>query len=139
MRPNSFFAVRVNADFPRRYSESSFAVTQTREASFSFKFYGTEVSIFGAKRGNHGLYQATLDSMMSEGTGIPNGLSDQFQTPLFSQTVQKGTHNVTIMNKEDKFLDIDFVSPASILLEVCLFSSYSRCRGRRASAATMSL
>ncbi|RXW22084.1 hypothetical protein EST38_g3770 [Candolleomyces aberdarensis] len=92
-----------------RYSESSFAVTETPGASFSFKFYGTEVSIFGAKRGNHGLYQATLDSMTSEGTGLSTG-SEQFQTPLLSQTVQKGMHNVTITNKENKYLDIDFVS-----------------------------
>ncbi|KAJ2935071.1 hypothetical protein H1R20_g2077, partial [Candolleomyces eurysporus] len=73
-----------------RYSESSFAVTNIQGASFSFKFYGTEVSIFGAKRGNHGLYQVTLDSMTSpEATGM---------------------HTVTITNKQDAYLDIDFVS-----------------------------
>ncbi|KAJ2935072.1 hypothetical protein H1R20_g2076, partial [Candolleomyces eurysporus] len=72
------------------YSESTYTVTETQGASFSFKFYGTEVSIFGAKRGNHGLYQATLDGMTSpEATGM---------------------HTVTITNKQDAHLDIDFVS-----------------------------
>jgi hypothetical protein len=72
------------------------------------------VSIFGAKRGNHGLYQVTLD-----GTTSPEvtGAGDQFQTSLYSATVQKGMHTVTMVNRENKFLDIDFVSPASRFLE----------------------
>ncbi|RXW14332.1 hypothetical protein EST38_g11525 [Candolleomyces aberdarensis] len=90
-----------------RYSESSFTLTQTQGNTFSFKFYGTEVGIFGAKRGNHGLYQVTLD-----GTTSPDvtGAGDQFQASLYSATVQKGMHTVTMVNRENKFLDIDFVS-----------------------------
>lgn len=98
----------VRADSPPRYSESSFTLTQAAGTSFSFKFYGTEVNIFGAKRGNHGLYQVTLDGNTSpEVTGAG---ADQFQVQLYTANASRGMHTVTMINKENKFLDIDFVS-----------------------------
>ena len=71
------------------------------------------MSIYGAKRANHGLYQVTLDGTTSSEV---TGAGELFQTPLYSPTVQKGMHTVTMVNRETAFLDIDFVSPVSIIL-----------------------
>ncbi|KAJ2917029.1 hypothetical protein MD484_g3407, partial [Candolleomyces efflorescens] len=95
--------------FAEQYSESSFMVTQSTGASFSFRFYGTRVEIFGSKRVGHGAYQASLDGVSSPAA---SGSADpgQFKTSLYSSTVQKGFHNVTLSNMEARFLDVDFVS-----------------------------
>lgn len=91
------------------YSESSFFVTQSMGASLSFVFYGTEVSILGAKRGNHGLYQVSLDGVNSpavSGSATP----DEFKATLYNAKTGKGLHNVTLVNREAKFLDVDMIS-----------------------------
>jgi hypothetical protein len=38
---------------------------------------------------------------------------DQFQTTLFEQEMDHGQHTVTLLNLEDKWLDVDFVSDLS--------------------------
>lgn len=91
------------------YSESSFQATETRGASASFSFYGTQVTIYGAKRSNHGTYEVTLDG---EATGAQNGFAmpDEFLRVLYSANVAKGPHNVTITNMENRWMDVDAVS-----------------------------
>lgn len=91
------------------YSESSFSVTTSRGASLSFPFYGTEFSIIGAKRQNHGLYQVILDGVSSPPISGSVAI-EQFRAILYTAKREKGLHNVTLENLEDKFLDVDMVS-----------------------------
>lgn len=89
-------------------------VTQTHGASCSFSFYGTEVSISGAKRFGHGQYQVTLDGArgpVQTGDSTP----DQFNVTLYTASVDKGLHNVSLINLQDHYLDVDTVSSATYL------------------------
>ena len=55
------------------------------------------------------MYQVIMDGVTSPSM---SGAADpeEFNALLYSATVPKGTHNVTVVNAEDKFLDIDSVS-----------------------------
>lgn len=91
-----------------KYSESSFFLTEALGASMSFTFYGTEVTILGAKRPNHGRYSASIDGVDSP---ILSGAGeDQFLATLYTATAAKGLHNVTLTNRDPTFLDVDQVS-----------------------------
>jgi hypothetical protein len=75
------------------------------------------VTIYGAKRTNHGTYTANVD-----GNGIEtfNGSvpTNIFQTPLYSQVnLANGAHTVTITDTASAYLDIDFVSNLYAKLE----------------------
>jgi len=76
----------------------------------SFDYYGTDVTVFGAKRFNHGKYQAQLDGgSVSSFTGLSSDA-------LFNQVMYKssgaslGSHTVTVTNGENQFFDVDYVS-----------------------------
>ncbi|KAH6908470.1 hypothetical protein BKA70DRAFT_1481653, partial [Coprinopsis sp. MPI-PUGE-AT-0042] len=96
-------------EWGNRYSEATFHATNQLGASLTFQFYGTNVSILGAKSGNHGLYQVTID-----GTAYPeeNGDADPiiFREVLFSRGLEQGLHAVKPENRENLFLDVDQVS-----------------------------
>ncbi|KAJ7725850.1 hypothetical protein DFH07DRAFT_853604 [Mycena maculata] len=93
------------------YSDSSFTLTQVGGGTATFIYNGTGFTIFGSKRGNHGLYQVTVD-----GNSFPpdNGeVADpgQFQVPLFtSPPLAQGLHTVTLTNQGTTFVDIDFIT-----------------------------
>ncbi|KAJ6609889.1 hypothetical protein B0H10DRAFT_2062966 [Mycena sp. CBHHK59/15] len=93
------------------YSDSSFTLTQSDGASASFVYNGTGITIFGAKRGNHGFYQVSVDgNVFPPATGKASD-PGQFQVPLFSNTnLPQGLHTVTITNQGTTFLDIDFIT-----------------------------
>lgn len=79
----------------------------------SFSFNGTAVEIFGAKRGNHGDYQITIDNVTSTSPGRTD--PDVLKTSLFSiSNLAQGFHTVTLTNKptdnNHNFVNIDFVS-----------------------------
>ncbi|CAA7260594.1 unnamed protein product [Cyclocybe aegerita] len=92
-----------------RYTESSFMMTDIAGSSMSFGFYGTSVTIVGAKRFNHGNYQVQVD-----GQSFPtsSGLSSAglFNQTLFTTSTTLGFHEATITNLDNKFLDIDYVA-----------------------------
>ncbi|KDR74995.1 hypothetical protein GALMADRAFT_122490 [Galerina marginata CBS 339.88] len=92
------------------YTQSSFTITEVKGESMSFKFFGTSVWVFGAKRGNHGNYIVQINEdpyLQFNGQSAP----DEFNQMLFNSTVDLGTHNLTISNDEEsKFLDIDYVA-----------------------------
>lgn len=46
--------------FPVRYSASAFTLTFTSGATATFTFNGTAITLYGAKRGNHGTYQVSF-------------------------------------------------------------------------------
>ncbi|KAJ7925272.1 hypothetical protein B0H13DRAFT_2654434 [Mycena leptocephala] len=71
------------------YSDSSFTLTSSNGGTATFTYNGTSFSIFGAKRGNHG----------------------QFQAPLFSSPpLTQALHTVTLTNQGNSFVDIDFIT-----------------------------
>lgn len=114
-------------------------VTVIQGASFSFTFYGTEVSITGAKRFGHGHYQGSLDGQRGPvETGEAN--PDQFKVTLYAATVAKGHHNVTLTNGQDHYLDVDTVSSGTPLLRrLTILGPNNRWRGQQASGRTTSL
>lgn len=96
-----------------RYSDNSMMLTNVTGASATFRFNGTAVNVYGAKRSNHGSYQVTLD-----GTTFPTetGRNDTgiYQALLFSSiTLEQGFHELVLTNKgadDHLFLDIDFIT-----------------------------
>jgi hypothetical protein len=67
------------------------------EVGATFSFNGTAIWLFGAKRTNHGLYNVTLDEVVSTSSGSVDGAI--FQIPLFSASKLTNTlHTVTLMN-----------------------------------------
>ncbi|KAJ7218090.1 hypothetical protein GGX14DRAFT_599650 [Mycena pura] len=93
------------------YSDSSFTLTQTNSGTASFIFNGTSFMIFGAKRGNHGFYEVSVDGQVfppENGQSADPGL---FQVPLFtSPLLSQGLHTVTLTNQGSTFVDIDFIT-----------------------------
>ena len=82
--------------------------TNKAGSTATINFNGTGISIFGAKRANHGLYKVNLDGQDQEQR---NGSDkDTFQFALWdTKGLSQGFHTAVITNLEDKFLDIDFV------------------------------
>jgi len=72
-----------------------------------FPFYGKSVQVFGAKRGNHGLYTAQMDGNVSP--AMNGSSSNSFNQILFGVELNLGLHNLTVINEENKFIDIDYV------------------------------
>ncbi|KAJ3781168.1 hypothetical protein GGU10DRAFT_278067 [Lentinula aff. detonsa] len=95
------------------YSTSSFFATSTSGGTASFTFNGTGVELFGSKRGNHGLYQVTIDGTIfpaASGEATDPGI---FQTSLFSKTdLEQGLHTVILENQgsSGQFVDLDFIT-----------------------------
>ncbi|TFK27534.1 hypothetical protein FA15DRAFT_635417 [Coprinopsis marcescibilis] len=95
-------------DFMDQYSESSFTIIEPG-SDVSFSFYGTEYGIYGARRGNHGFFQVSVDGTVATSqTGRSS--SDQFNATLFSQKLAKGFHRVQLRNTDTGFRDIDYFS-----------------------------
>ena len=95
-----------------RYSNGTFTLTTQFGASASVTFNGTDVWIFGAKRGNHAPYNTTLDGSQSNDNGYSS--VDRFQQVLFHQpNLTSGSHTVSIADSvQDSgkpYLDIDWV------------------------------
>ncbi|PPQ90562.1 hypothetical protein CVT25_015876 [Psilocybe cyanescens] len=91
-----------------RYTESSFTVTQATGSSISFVFYGSSVAVYGAKRGNHGAYSATIDDgspIQFDGKATP----DLFNQVMFSSDFDLGQHNLTVFNDDTTFFDVDYI------------------------------
>ncbi|KAF8531407.1 hypothetical protein JB92DRAFT_3105242 [Gautieria morchelliformis] len=90
--------------------DGSFRVTNSSDGNATIHFNGTGVSIFGARRTNHGNYMVVLDGNSSTLNG--NG-PNIFQTPLFEQYgLPNEPHTVEISNHPSgsgPYLDIDFI------------------------------
>ncbi|GJJ05910.1 hypothetical protein Clacol_000097 [Clathrus columnatus] len=94
------------------YSGGSFKVTSDAGSTATLSFVGTSITIFGAKRPNHGSYSVALDDG-PEFVGNGNG-DNIFQFPLWNaQNLSNTQHSVVMTNlptHRGKFLDIDFIS-----------------------------
>ncbi|KAF9050294.1 hypothetical protein BJ165DRAFT_1402045 [Panaeolus papilionaceus] len=95
-----------------RYSQSSYTVTSTVNASASFFFYGTGVQIFGSKRPTHGDYQITVDAWVYDPkSGNATDAEGLFQTSLFTTSSLKSAyHMVRMTNVGNGLLDLDFLT-----------------------------
>ncbi|KAF7368328.1 hypothetical protein MVEN_00154200 [Mycena venus] len=97
------------------YSAGTFTLCTTQGSSVTFTFNGTQVFVFGAKRGNHGLYSVTLDGYLFQTLFDGSASPEIIPAPLFaSDILELGQHTVTLTNQwtdpSKPFLDIDFIT-----------------------------
>ncbi|GJJ05854.1 hypothetical protein Clacol_000041 [Clathrus columnatus] len=102
----------TNDSFTEDYTNKSFKVTFDAFSTATFTFVGTSITIFGAKRPNHGNYSVSLDNGPAfVGNGNGNNI---FQFPLWNaQNLSNEQHTALMTNvptKQGEFLDIDFIS-----------------------------
>jgi hypothetical protein len=97
------------------YSAGTFTLCTGSGVSASFSFNGTAIWLFGAKRSNHDLYNATLDGVVATSNGSANPYI--FQAALFSATNLANTlHTVTLTNagtqaaRDSDYLDLDYIA-----------------------------
>ncbi|KAG8733197.1 hypothetical protein FRC10_000369, partial [Ceratobasidium sp. 414] len=107
--------------FTSRYAGASFHSSRTTGSQASFRFNGTAVYIFGAKRSNHGRYNVRVDNEQpQEFNGYaptqPDGTDGVYQVALYARSgLTNGLHNITLTNDGETnsaqpFVDIDFVT-----------------------------
>ncbi|QRV96717.1 transmembrane protein [Ceratobasidium sp. AG-Ba] len=101
------------------YLNRTFHVSKTRGDQARFRFNGTAVYIFGAKRGNHGNYIVQIDTDAPEeyNGGAPvntNGQDGVFRAPIYArENLSNELHTVTLTNDGEAnhpYVDIDFVT-----------------------------
>lgn len=87
-------------------------------------FNGTSISVYGAKRANHGQYNVTVDkSTPTTASGASD--TETFQQLLYSSgDLRPDFHNLTLLNVDGKFLDVDYVS-GYLRLPLPVFSNAS--------------
>ncbi|CUA72036.1 hypothetical protein RSOLAG22IIIB_10001 [Rhizoctonia solani] len=99
----------------------TFHSSQTDGSQATFKFNGTAVWIFGAKRGNHGHFIVTVDNGDAQridgyAPTQSDGVDGVYQVPIYSNTgLKDGLHTVTLTNDNGSdnnrpFVDIDFIT-----------------------------
>ncbi|KAF8715251.1 hypothetical protein RHS03_00034, partial [Rhizoctonia solani] len=104
-----------------RYLGKTFHSSRTDGSQATFQFNGTDVWIFGAKRGNHGNFIVTIDNGQAQridgyAPRQPDGVDGVYQFPIFSRTgLSDGLHTVTLTNDNGgsttrPFVDIDFIT-----------------------------
>ncbi|EJD42605.1 hypothetical protein AURDEDRAFT_126404 [Auricularia subglabra TFB-10046 SS5] len=92
------------------YSDGgTFMTTHTSGASASIAWNGTGITVYGAKRPNHGDYTVSLDGAKPRkfsGRTKPG----QFGVPLFKESdLVNGPHTIAITDASSSYLDIDWV------------------------------
>jgi hypothetical protein len=109
------------------YFQKTKSWTQTINATASFTFNGTSITLIGAKRANHGNYTVQLDDGREEEFSGREPDPGVFQTALYSRDGLDGekVHTVVLKNLargEEGFLDLDAVRLGSIRFFVALVS-----------------
>lgn len=58
------------------------------------------------------MYRVSVDgrTRFEGSSNVEDESLDAFQTTLFEEVMDHGQHTVTLLNLEDKWLDVDFVS-----------------------------
>ncbi|CAE6437706.1 unnamed protein product [Rhizoctonia solani] len=115
-------AYRLAADpYTNRYLGQTFHSSRTDGSQASFKFNGTAVWIFGAKRGNHGHFIVTIDNGDAQridgyAPEQSDGVDGVYQVAIFSKTgLEDKLHTVTLTNDNGSdgnrpYVDIDFIT-----------------------------
>nr|ODN90996.1 hypothetical protein L204_05837 [Cryptococcus depauperatus CBS 7855] len=109
--------VHTKDPYTGKYFGSTFHSSIVANSWMRLCWTGTDITIYGAKRNNHGLYSVALDSGDVQ---MYNGYSDpeQFQVILYtSQGLKQGNHQIVLTNRNDMYaidghiyLDIDYAS-----------------------------
>ncbi|KDR74998.1 hypothetical protein GALMADRAFT_140558 [Galerina marginata CBS 339.88] len=91
-----------------KYAQATYTVTQTKGANMTFRFNGTFVGVYGAKRPGHGAYEIQVDNHVYP---TFNGSSSValFNQTLFNATLDDGFHTITLTNADTTTLDVDYV------------------------------
>ncbi|PBL02052.1 hypothetical protein ARMGADRAFT_1158652 [Armillaria gallica] len=94
-------------------NDGTFTVCQQNGATATFKFNGTGITIYGAKRSNHGTYSATLDGVTNRFDG--HSQSSIYNQPLFiAPSLQNGPHTLILTNTQTdsdrNYLDVDYIT-----------------------------
>ncbi|EPQ51440.1 hypothetical protein GLOTRDRAFT_140897 [Gloeophyllum trabeum ATCC 11539] len=103
------------ATMPGEYSMGgTFTLTTTYAASATFSFNGTGVTIFGAKRQNHGFFNITLDGTFISTNNGSSGALDGIWGPLFSSgPLEDGWHTIVVVNSgsgtAQGYFDLDYI------------------------------
>ncbi|KAF8305431.1 hypothetical protein DL93DRAFT_354682 [Clavulina sp. PMI_390] len=91
--------------FHADYSNDTARTTCVTGDQMSFTFFGTNASIFGARRNNHGLYTAGVDSSSASGNGFSG--PEIFQSLLFSSgNLTRGSHQLHLSNTPNDTVEI---------------------------------
>lgn len=94
-------------------NNGTFTLCRRNGATATFKFNGTGIAIYGAKRFNHGTYSATLDGIINRFDGYSQ--ASIYNQSLFSaSSLQNGPHTLILTNTQTNnnlsFLDVDYVT-----------------------------
>lgn len=109
--PLVLFFGKKDETFLLRYSDSNFMKTNTQNTTMTFTYNGTDLTLYGAQRSNHGNYQVVVDGTANSPQSGYNAQGN-FQVVLYqSHGLSQGNHTVTITNQgaNSLYLDIDFV------------------------------
>ncbi|WVO18554.1 hypothetical protein L204_106273 [Cryptococcus depauperatus] len=93
--------VHTKDPYTGKYFGSTFHSSIVANSWMRLCWTGTDITIYGAKRNNHGLYSVALDSGDVQ---MYNGYSDpeQFQVILYtSQGLKQGNHQIVLTNRND--------------------------------------
>ncbi|KAJ7789567.1 hypothetical protein B0H14DRAFT_3502852 [Mycena olivaceomarginata] len=97
----------------------TFTLCTTQGSSATFTFNGTQVYVFGAKRGKPWPYSVTLDGTQTLFDGF--SATDIFGTLFVSDVLKQGKHTVTVTNQltdtTKPFLDLDFITWTSTVTD----------------------
>ena len=97
------------ADNSNRYSENSFTITPTRDATVSFNFYGTAVGFYGSKKPDQGVFRVSIDGRPSNPENATVS-EEVYNVSLFTASnLPKGEHNVVLQNTGGRWRDLDYV------------------------------
>ncbi|KAH9484935.1 hypothetical protein JR316_0001839 [Psilocybe cubensis] len=91
-----------------KYAQATYTFTKTPGATLNFRFNGTFVGIYGAKRPGYGAYSVKVDDHVFP-TLNANSDVPLFNQTLFNTTLHDGLHNVTLTNLGNTTFDIDYL------------------------------
>ncbi|KAH7098713.1 hypothetical protein BKA62DRAFT_773122 [Auriculariales sp. MPI-PUGE-AT-0066] len=98
-----------------RYSDGgTFSLTKVNGASATISFYGTRISVYGAKRPNHGTFTTELDGQpVLYGTG--HGDPEEFRQAIYTSPILTNNQHTLVItdasgstDPEQSYFDIDY-------------------------------
>ncbi|KAH6901918.1 hypothetical protein BKA70DRAFT_1568110 [Coprinopsis sp. MPI-PUGE-AT-0042] len=101
---------RLGRDPLNRFSQNSFTITEVRDATVSFNFYGTALEFYGARRTTQGVYRVSIDGIAFDPENA-TVTEDVFNVPLFTASgLPRGEHSVRLENFGGRWRDLDYVA-----------------------------
>ncbi|PPQ78126.1 hypothetical protein CVT25_015651 [Psilocybe cyanescens] len=92
-----------------KYAQATYTFTKQPGATLNFRFNGTFVGIYGAKRPGYGAYTVQIDKHVFPTLNASSDVA-LFNQTLFNTTLSDGLHNVTLTNVGNTTIDIDYLS-----------------------------